>query len=132
MLVVNSGRKSCRFKRRSIDTERKGNLKSIQLGSNKCSCPGRLEIIPAGDAVNVHNLSGKIEIAAHLALHGFKVDALQAHPTAGDKLFPETGPPVNFIDIITQETGQAVHSALAQFVPLLSGRQATLLEQVLP
>src|SRR5699024_12315788 len=49
-------------------------------------CPGRLEIEPARNAVNIEYFAGKIEIGAVFALHSPHIDLIERDAAAGHKL----------------------------------------------
>src|SRR2546430_9682606 len=79
--------------------------------------PGRLKIKTAGDAVNVEQLSGKIEIRCDAALNGFEIDLAQSHATASDKFLFVQRLPINLEFGYTQLANQFVRSSACQRGP---------------
>src|SRR6266516_3615492 len=55
------------------------------VSGNPSGRPCRLEIEPAGDAVNVEQFTGKIEAGANPAFHRLEIHFAQTHAAAGDK-----------------------------------------------
>ncbi len=47
--------------------------------------PGGLEVEAAGDAVDIEDFTGEVEVLMDFALHGFEVDFIEGDSAAGDE-----------------------------------------------
>lgn len=49
-------------------------------------CPGILEVEATGNAINIENLTGKVEARGDFALQGRHIDVIDFYSAAGNKL----------------------------------------------